>query len=125
MNEDRATNSPAKRWQKAVSKAVLVVLLLFMSYFHFDWRCLSGFRLLDELPEGAAYMCTDETWMDDPVQRIYVSNQNFVLLAVGRGEHDDWRTSGPTILVFKSGRFRVTHGAYVNFGQSGCTVYAM
>ena len=109
-----------------MSLALAFMAWTYLALFQFDLRCLSGFRAPTHYQGVVLYKCTDESYMEDPLVQMYESNRNQVLEAEPcTGQRFNVMTSGPTIFRFKSGRIRITHGAYMSGTTDGVTtIYA-
>lgn len=70
-------------------------------------------------------MITDEALIGDQLVKIYTSRYNKNFESEQEADKGVTITSGPTVFVFRSGAFRIVHGAYIRVhADDRITIYA-
>jgi hypothetical protein len=112
---------PKGRLGKFARVSFLVVCIFFLmvsSFFHFDFRFLSGFAVWE--PAGELGYCPlPMSARTDSIKAVYVSNRNQYGEAGEPPSNGSVFTEGPTIIICQSGRWRVNHGAIIGYYKDG------
>ena len=112
-----------RRIAKWALGGLLLICWTYLALFHFDVRCFYGFTLLTEFDGDVLFMNTDERYIDDTLVQIYRCSKcpEFEADPI-QGEKFNLSVEGPTVLRFKSGRLRITHGVYILGPRHGAAV---
>lgn len=102
----------------AVGGLLCVAFLMTASFFHFDWRFLSGFEMWSTY--GIPTNCPISPYLSgESVKAIWVSKRNLFIEAGEPPNNGSVSTEGPTIILCTGGRWRATDGLLVRFSGQG------